>query len=84
VIPANQIDPRMANALSQYLRTEITQSLNDRAPLEERWNRYLTAYRAMPLQETKRFPFEGAANLTLPADGDSLCFGESLELSAAE
>jgi hypothetical protein len=66
VIPANQIDPRMASALTQYLRTEITQSLNDRAPLEERWNRYLTAYRAMPLQETKRFPFEGAANLTLP------------------
>lgn len=66
MIPANQVDPRMVQALMSYLRTEITQALSDRAPLEERWNRYLTAYRAIPLEETKRFPFEGAANLVLP------------------
>lgn len=66
MIPASQLDPRMANALVQYLRTEIQQALNDRAPLEERWNRYLAGYRALPLEEVKRFPFDGAANLTLP------------------
>lgn len=66
MIPASQLDPRMANALVQYLRTEITQALSDRAPLELRWNRYLAAYRALPLEEEKRFPFDGAANLTIP------------------
>lgn len=50
----------------QYLRREITQALNDRAPLEERWNRFLAGYRALPLEEEKQFPFWGAANLVLP------------------
>ena len=56
----------MVNGLTQYLRTEITQALNDRAPLEERWNRFLYGYRAMPATDEKQFPFWGAANLTLP------------------
>jgi hypothetical protein len=56
----------MVRTLMDYLRTEITQSLNDRSHLEARWNRYLTSYRAMPLDDIKRFPFEGAANLVLP------------------
>lgn len=52
--------------LMDYLRTEITQSLNDRAPLENRWNKYLLNYRAFPEEEQKQFPFVGAANLALP------------------
>jgi hypothetical protein len=56
----------MVRMLMDYLRTELTQCLNDRAPLEARWNRYLAAYRAMPLEDYKRFPFDGAANLVIP------------------
>lgn len=66
MIPASQLDPFMADQLVQYIRTEVQQALNDRQLLESRWNRFLAAYRALPEQEVKKFPFEGAANLTLP------------------
>lgn len=52
--------------LMEYLRTEIFQAQSDRAPLEARWNKYLLGYRAFPENETKDFPFVGAANLVLP------------------
>ncbi len=56
----------MADQLVQYIRTEISQALNDRSLLESRWNRFLAAYRALPETETKKFPFDGAANLVIP------------------
>jgi len=66
VIPASQLDPRILQSLTDYVRTEITQALNDRQRLEEVWAKYELAYKVEPEKQTKDFPFKGAANLVLP------------------
>lgn len=66
MIPAHQLHPRATSELYDYLRTEIFQAQGERAPLEERWIKFIRAYRAQPAQDVKEFPFLGAANLVIP------------------
>lgn len=66
MIPANLVEPRAVEALIQYLHREIIQAQGERRALEDRWIRFEKAYKALPEQEVKEFPFLGAANLVIP------------------
>jgi hypothetical protein len=66
MIPASQLNPQALQTLYQYLRTEITKALGERAPLEEAWAKYHFSYKGRPEFAEKDFPFVGAANLVLP------------------
>lgn len=66
MIPASLINPKSLENLVQYLSTQVWRAQGERLPLEQRWMKYDKAYRALPETDIKRFPFEGAANLTIP------------------
>lgn len=66
MIPPHLVEPRAVEALIQYLQREIFQAIGDRRSLEDRWIRFEKAYKALPEQEIKEFPFLGAANLVIP------------------
>lgn len=53
-------------AFTEYVRTDITRALGERGTLEKKWARWLDQYRAPVTSEVKRFPWEGASNLTMP------------------
>jgi hypothetical protein len=52
--------------LVEYITTDMTRSLADRATLERKWARWLEQYRAPTTTEVKQFPWVGASNRTLP------------------
>jgi hypothetical protein len=66
VIPAGQYDPKRADTLMEYLVQELRDAQAARKPLEESWVKWDNAYRCIPSDEKKDFPFEGAANLVVP------------------
>lgn len=66
MIPSSQISPRQLQTLMDYLRTELFQAQGERAFLEEKWARWQMAYRSVPEEDVKQFPWLGAANLVLP------------------
>lgn len=66
MIPADRVTVHSLEKLTQYLGQQIWRTQGERQPLEERWKKYDLAYRALPLEEEKAFPFIGAANLTIP------------------
>jgi hypothetical protein len=66
MIPVEQIAPGAIQSLAEYLRNEINQALGERRPLEEKWLRWIRAYKAESSEEIKKFPFHGAANLVIP------------------
>lgn len=72
MIPPDRINPAAAEQLIYYLRNEISNSLADRAPLEERWMNWHRMYRAQPEFDVKEFPFYGAANLVIPVIATSV------------
>jgi hypothetical protein len=65
MIPVEQVDPRAANALMEYLVREIRKAESERKPLEERWKLYYQMYKGEPDFEFKEFPFLGASNLVV-------------------
>ena len=69
MIPSEQINPGSVQILVEYLADEIHRALGERRPLEEKWKRWHKAYKALPDQEVKTFPFHGAANLVIPVVG---------------
>lgn len=66
MIPYGELNVRAAGILMEWLREEITRTLGERRPLEEKWLRYQRLYKAVPEVQLKEFPFLGAANLVLP------------------
>ena len=50
----------------QFLRYDLQRSMDERQPLEAVWRNYLEQYRAPEPKGLRRFPFEGASNLTFP------------------
>ena len=66
MIPSNRIQPKGLDNLLQYLTTELYRSQGERGSLEERWIRFQRVYRALPDEQTKRFPWLGSSNLVLP------------------
>jgi hypothetical protein len=65
MIPQSHVSPRALSTLMEYIRAETFKAEGERRPLEDKWIKYHRAYRCIPDQEFKRFPFEGAANLVL-------------------
>lgn len=65
MIPVEQIDPRAADALMEYLTREVRKAESERKPLEERWKTYQQMYKGEPEFEYKEFPFLGASNLVV-------------------
>lgn len=75
MIPQGLYNPQRAEDLKQYLIEELRRTMTDRRDLEADWVRYEDYYRARPLEEEKKFPFKGAANLVIPVlatDTDTL------------
>lgn len=66
MIPREQLDPRALQMLVEYLYHEIQKTLSERRPLEDKWKRWLTTYKAEPEEKVKTFPFYGAANIVVP------------------
>lgn len=66
MIPASAVTPKSLEMLNQYLFEQIWRAQGERAMLEQRWMLFDRLYRALPEKETKTFPFEGAANLSIP------------------
>lgn len=66
MIPAEQYNPELVRAMVQRLRTEINDVRAARSGLDAHWTKLLRAYRALPAQEKKTFPFAGCANLVVP------------------
>lgn len=59
-------EPGYRERVVDWLDYELTEALNYRQALENRWRKRLEYYRAPADQPLKRFPFEGASNLMLP------------------
>ena len=66
MIPTSRVSPVALQTLVDYLSEQIWRAQGERQPLEQRWMKYDRAYRAQPEHEEKLFPFEGAANLSIP------------------
>lgn len=66
MIPASAVTPKSLEMLNQYLFEQLWRAQGERAMLEQRWMNYDRLYRALPETETKKFPFDGAANLVIP------------------
>lgn len=66
MIPAGQYDPKRADMLMEYLIQELRDAQAARRPLEDLWIKWDNAYRCIPSDEKKDFPFQGAANLVIP------------------
>lgn len=66
MIPVGQYDPKRADMLMEYLVQELRDAQAARKPLEDLWIKWDNAYRCVPSDEKKDFPFEGAANLVIP------------------
>jgi len=69
MIPQGQFDPRLLQDVVQRLRTEINDVRAARKGLDNHWMKLLKAYRALPAQEKKTFPFPNCANLVIPVVG---------------
>jgi hypothetical protein len=69
MIPPEQLNPGAVQLLVEYLSEEIHRALGERRPLEEKWKRWHSAYKAEPEQDVKTFPFYGASNLVIPVIG---------------
>ena len=69
MIPQGQYDPKLLQDVVQRLRTEINDVRAARRGLDNHWMKLLKAYRALPEQERKTFPFPNCANLVIPVVG---------------
>lgn len=66
MIPASAVTPKSLEMLNQFLFEQIWRAQGERASLEQRWMMFDRLYRALPETEVKKFPFDGAANLSIP------------------
>jgi hypothetical protein len=66
MIPEGQYNPALVEALVRRLRVEINDVRAARSGLDAHWTKLMKAYRHLPAQEKKTFPYEGCANLVVP------------------
>lgn len=69
MIPEGLYDHKLVDTYTQELCRNLRTAQNDRKPLEDRWLRYLQAYKAFPKEDIKQFPWPGASNLVIPEIG---------------
>lgn len=69
MIPDGRYSPQRISQLRDYIVDEVEQAKRARKQKEEAWISFQEAYRAVPAEEEKTFPFTGASNLVIPMIG---------------